>query len=297
MAGVAGLVAGWLLLCALAVTTGVVLGRWFVLPREGSAPGDRRTTVAAARLGRGAAVTLAVALLLVFLRQLVEFRDPYETWMSEASLLLGGTPWGRTWMSAGGLSVLAVASMHGAARGVRGGWGAATAAVLALGAFPALTGHAAGGDPKTLTLLADTLHVWAAGGWTGGLALVLFLDREHRRGQAADAPGLLPELVPRFSRLAMACVATLALTGLFASWVHLGSPGAILGTAYGRVLALKLVLVAGVLGLGARNFRVLTPRLGVAAGRAAMRRSATLELLVANVVLAVTAILVRTSPP
>lgn len=297
MGGAADLVAGWLLFGALAVATGVVLGRWFVLPRAGSGPGDGRTAVAAARLGRGAAVTLAVALLLVFVRQLVEFRDPYESWTAEAGLLLGGTSWGKTWLSAAGLALLAVASMHGAARGIRGGWGAATAAVLALGVFPALTGHAAGGNLKTLTLLADTLHVWAAGGWMGGLALVLFLDREHRRGQGADARGLLPELVPRFSRLAMACVGMLALTGVFASWVHLGSVGALLGTAYGRVLALKLALVAGVLGLGARNFRVLTPRLGDAAGRAAMRRSATLELLVANLVLAVTAILVRTSPP
>lgn len=297
MAGAASLVVGWLLFGALALVTGVVLGRWFVLPRAGSAPNDRRTAVAAARLGRGAAVALAVALLLVFLRQLVEFRDPFETWTAEASLLLGGTPWGRTWLTAAGVSLLAVASMHGAALGVRGAWGAGTAAVLAVGAFPALTGHAAGGESKVLTLLADTFHVWAAGGWLGGLALVLFLDREHRRGQGVDARGLLPDLVPRFSRLAMACVATLALTGAFASWVHLGSAGALFGTAYGRVLALKLALVAGVLGLGARNFGVLTPRLGDPAVRAAMRRSATFELILANAVLAVTAILVRNSPP
>lgn len=297
MGGAADLVAGWLLFGALAVATGVVLGRWFVLPRVGSSPWDGRTAVAAARLGRGAAVTLAVALLLVCLRQLIEFRDPYESWTSEARLLLGGTPWGKTWLSAAGLSLVAVASMHGAVRGIRSGWEAATVAVLALGAFPALTGHAAGGDLKTLTLFADTLHVWAAGGWIGGLALVLFVDRELRRRQGADARGLLPELVPRFSRLAMACVATLALTGVFASWVHVGSVGALVGTGYGRILVLKLLLVAGVVGLGVRNFRVLTPQLGDAAGQAAMRRSAALELLVANAVLAVTAVLVRTSPP
>jgi putative copper export protein len=295
--GATDLVTGWLLFGALAVATGVVLGRWFVLPRAGTASGDGVKAVAAARLGRGATLTLAVALALVFVRQLVEFRDPYESWMSEARLLLGRTPWGKTWLSAAGLSLLAVASMQGAARGVRGGWLAATAAVLALGAFPALTGHAAGGDLKALTIVADTLHVWAAGGWLGGLALVLFLDREHRRGQGADARGLLPDLVPRFSGLAMACVGMLVLTGVVASWVHLGSVGALFGTEYGRTLMLKLALVAGVLSLGARNFRVLTPRLGDAGGRVAMRRSATLELLVANLVLAVTAILVRTAPP
>jgi len=242
-------------------------------------------------------VTLAVALLLVFLRQLVEFRDPFETWTDEARLLLGGTPWGCAWVSAAGLSLLAVASMHGAARGLHGAWGVATAAVLALGGFPALTGHAATGDLKALTLLADTLHVWAAGGWLGGLALVLHLDRAHQRVNGPDAASLLPRLVPRFSRLAMACVATLGVTGLFASWVHVGGWAGLWGTLYGRVLLLKLALVAGVLGLGARNFRVLTPRLGEPGGPGAMRRSATWELVLANAVLLVTAVLVRTSPP
>ncbi len=58
---------------------------------------------------------------------------------------------------------------------------------------------------------------------------------------------------------------------------------------------LKLVVVAVVLALGTRNFRILTPRLGTGEGAHAMQRSALLELAAAQIVLPVTALLVRTS--
>ncbi|MDH5759844.1 MAG: CopD family protein, partial [Gemmatimonadota bacterium] len=90
-------------------------------------------------------------------------------------------------------------------------------------------------------------------------------------------------------------VATLIVTGGFASWVQLGGIEAVFGTPYGRLLVLKLAVVGVVLALGGWNYKKLTPRLGEESGRGAMRRSASLEFLVANVVLVVTAILVRTS--
>jgi putative copper export protein len=94
----------------------------------------------------------------------------------------------------------------------------------------------------------------------------------------------------------MACVATLALTGAFASWAHVGGVGVLLGTSYGRLLLVKLALVVGTLALGAVNFRRITPRLDDPAGQAAMRRAAGLELALACAIFAATAILVRTSP-
>jgi putative copper export protein len=57
-----------------------------------------------------------------------------------------------------------------------------------------------------------------------------------------------------------------------------------------------LLLVGAVLGLGALNWKRLTPKLGEAGGNDALRRAATTELLLAQVVLLVTAILVRMSP-
>jgi len=267
------------------------LGRRFVLTDRGGAE-----EASAARFGLWAATLLTAAMALVFVRQLVEFHDPFATWAEDASLLLGATDWGRSWKLGSAATLLSVVGFWLALQGKRAGWGVATAAVLAVGAFPAFTGHANVGDLRTLTLLADTLHVWAAGGWAGGLALVLFLEVRQRRSAGGASPSLLPSLVPRFSRLALVSVAVLVATGVFASWVQLEGLGALFRTNYGRILLLKLALVAGMLGLGALNWRRLTPRLAEPAGARAMRRAAATELALAALVFAVTAILVRSSP-
>lgn len=292
------LVAGWLLFASLAGCTGSVAGRWVLVPPDGAglgvAAGDLRR--AAARIGRGSAVALLVALALVLARQLIEFRDPWEPWGPQARLLLWGTGWGRVWLLAAALAVVAAGALHAAARGSAVGWWVATPAALALNAFPGLTGHAGGGDVRWLTLPADLLHVTSAGGWAGGLAVVLWLAGPGRPGSARPTEGLLAALVARFSPLAMASVATLALTGTVASVVHVGSAAGLLGTAYGRALVLKLALVCGVLALGAFNHLRLRPKLGDAAGRSRLMRVATAELALAAVVLALTALLVRMDP-
>ena len=74
------------------------------------------------------------------------------------------------------------------------------------------------------------------------------------------------------------------------------TPSDLLTTPYGRTLSLKLLLVGGVLALGAMNARVWTPRLDTDHGARALRRTAGVELLLGQLVLLVTAILVRTSP-
>jgi putative copper resistance protein D len=80
------------------------------------------------------------------------------------------------------------------------------------------------------------------------------------------------------------------------SWLHVDSIGALISTTYGRTLTLKLLVVSGVLRLGAWNFRILTPKLGEQSGNDALRTAASLELLFAQIVLFVTSVLVRTSP-
>ena len=292
-------VTGWILFASLALCTGVVLGRWVILLHVGgdsTVPGEDLRMVAA-RVGGRATLLLWASLVLVFARQLLEFRDPFVPWISDARLLLGGTDWGATWTSAILVALMAHVGFRLVLRGRGVGWWVATLAVLALGAFPALTGHANAGEPRGLTLMVDTLHVWAAGGWIGGLALLIFLEVRQRREQGPAARSLLPALVPGFSRLAMGCVAALVATGTFASWVHLESVSAVVGTPYGRLLLLKLALVAGVLAFGAVNLKRITPRLREPTGHAAMVRAAALELALACAVFAVTAILVRTSPP
>jgi putative copper export protein len=288
--------AGWGLFLSLVVSIGTVVSRWTFLrnPEEIDPIPVAQLHAAAGRLGRRAALVLTVALLLVLLRQLLEFRDPFVPWTEDLRLLVGGTPWGGRWLAAFAGSILLQIAFWMAAYRKRGAWALATALALALGAFPALTGHANAGDLRWITLPADTLHIWAAGTWMGGLGVMVYLEWRHRIG--GDTGSLLPVMVPGFSPIAMIGAGVLILTGLLASIVHLGGPANLLSTEYGRLLLQKLALVLVIMALGALNFIRIAPRLDSRSGQEAMRFTASQEFLVANLVLLVTALLVRTSP-
>jgi len=292
-----GAAAGWTLFAGLTLLVGAVIARWAILPRAGPSDGHRRSMSidATARFALAANLLAIAGLAFFFLRQLLEFRDPFAPWTEDATLLLR-TGWGRSWMLAVGGSVLCAGALLGAALERRAGWFVATPIAMALGTFPSLTGHAAGVERlRGLTLAADSLHVWAAGAWIGGLAVVVYLDVAARRTSPGGGDPL-PGLVRAFSPVAMASVGVLVLTGSFAAWMHLPAPSALLSTGYGRTLVVKVALVLVVLGLGARNYRVLTPRLGTTSGDRSLRRSAALELIFAQAVLVATAVLVRLSP-
>ncbi len=290
--------AGWTLFVGLTLALGSLAVRWLVLPGASGASEEMRASleVDSARIGSVASLILLVGIVLYFVRQLGEFRDPFVPWTEEADLLLGATAWGRAWLFALAGSLIATAGLLTAASGRRLGWWLAAPAILALGTFPGFTGHAAGLERlRALGLLGDSVHVWAAGGWVGGLATLLILDwMQKRRGEGSAH--VLACLVPAFSRIAFICVGALTASGMAASWTHLPSLSALLTTGYGRALSLKLVLVGIVLCIGGLNYRVVTPRLGTTEGDSTMRKAATLELVVAQIVLFVTAILVRTSP-
>ena len=296
MGGIASALTGWLLFSGLTLAIGAVVVRWAILPRAtpASAAGRDWLDRHAARAGSLGALALPLAIGLYFFRQLQEFRDPFARWTEDATLLLS-TGWGTSWKWAVAGCLAAPALFWAARRGSRWAWPVATLVLLALAAFPAFTGHAAAAETRrALALTLDTVHVWAASGWVGGLATLLYLEWRWRRAEPGGS--LLPELVPPFSAVAIACVATLAVTGAVSAWTILPDVDTLFAPGYGRVLLLKLALVAAVLALGGLNFRIFTPRLGTAVGNAAMRRSATVELIVAQVVLVVTALLVRTSP-
>lgn len=297
-------VTGWTLYAGLIAQLGGCVARGLLVPHARRELGDASEPLkhTAGELAFAGALLLLAAMALFFVRQLLEFRDPFVPWTEDARLLMTGTGWGGTWLR-GLIATVGAALVFGlAARGVDAAWWLGTPLALVLGAFPALTGHASGSDgPRALMLTADTLHVWAAGGWLGSLAFVLLAERRWRAGRQGDDPGrvrsLLPTLVPRFSPLAVACVSVLVVTGAVGAWAHVPGPAALVTSRYGLTLVTKLGLVVVVLALGLLNWRKLTPRLGSAAGPDALRRAAAVELIVAQAVLLATALLVRTPPP
>ncbi|WP_028814707.1 copper resistance protein CopC [Streptomyces flavidovirens] len=116
-------------------------------------------------------------------------------------------------------------------------------AVLAAGiaATWALSEHASTGLQPGIAMPVDVLHLLAAATWLGGLAaLLIALYR---------VPGLERTAVRKFSRLAFASVAVVAVTGTYQAWRQVGSWSALTGTAYGQLLLVKIGLVAVLVGI------------------------------------------------
>lgn len=160
----------------------------------------------------------------------------------------------------------------------------------ALGALSfTASGHAATAPPRVVTVPAVALHAAALIFWMGSLVPLLVALR-------GPDPALL---LRRFSGQAAPMVAVLILSGAALTWVQAGSPAALASSAYGMVLAAKLLLVAGLLALALRNRLVLTPAL--AAGRADapshIDRAIRAEILLGLIILALASSFRLTSPP
>lgn len=172
--------------------------------------------------------------------------------------------------------------------------------LLALAAAPAIAGHAVVRGDTLVTVPATVGHVLAMGLWLGGIAaLALLVPAGQRRLAEGDGVLLLGAVARRFSPLALGCVLLLMLTGTVQSVVLLDDLGQLTGDPFGRVLLLKLGLVAAVCALGAVNRRGALPRLRRGAdGSAAalLRRTVRAELALLIAVLAVTGALIGLAP-
>ena len=299
-----GPIARWGLFVGITVMLGAVSFRLVLLPRWKGAgawdqviPGADETT---AKLGLGAAVLVILALPFILLDQILLFRDPFSPFGAELELLVRSTTWGRMWqlqLLAGALAAVAFAIVR-AGRESRVRWGFAAAATLFCAIVPALSGHSAGTDRfHVLAVGADAIHIISAGVWLGTLCALVIVVRAAV-GRGADASEVLPSAVVAFSPLALLSAGALVATGLFATWLHLGSLGALFGSTYGRILLAKVVLVGGTAGLGAYNWKRVTPRLNSPEGSEAfLSGSARAELAIGLLVLLLTAVLVVTWHP
>jgi copper resistance protein D len=153
------------------------------------------------------------------------------------------------------------------------GCAAAVVAAALLGAL-ALTGHggATPGAPGVAHLVADVAHAIAAGVWVGGLLPLALLLAAARK--AGDTPALTAARAAtrRFSNLGIASVGTLLATGIVNTVFLAGSVPALLGTTYGQLLLLKILLFLAMAAIAAVNRLKLTPELFAALAAPALRR-------------------------
>jgi len=155
-------------------------------------------------------------------------------------------------------------------------------------------GHAGDelGRDAMVHLTADATHLLAAGLWLGALLPLMLLLRDV--GEASRKH----DAAARFSTLGLICVAALLASGIVNTYYLVGSVPALVGTAYGQMLLLKLVLVLTMLGLATINRWQLVPRLAARGGDAARRiaRHSATEVALGLGVIAIVAMLGTMEP-
>ncbi|MGH7312736.1 MAG: CopD family protein [Candidatus Rokuibacteriota bacterium] len=119
----------------------------------------------------------------------------------------------------------------------------------------ALASHAIGRiDGRVWLWSVTALHQVAAGTWLGGVMCAAVLGA-RRQGDNPE------RWLHRFSALAAAAVAVLALTGMALAFEYVGTPGAAIGTSYGTMVLTKIVLFTALLAMGVLNHRAVHGRI------------------------------------
>lgn len=170
--------------------------------------------------------------------------------------------------------------------------GPAIAGAIAASTSFAWVGHIHGMVPNTPTLLL-CLHLLCAAFWLGALPPLLVIAAGNNTSQVAAAAA-------RFGKLALRVVALLLAAGASLLFMLIGDAAQFWASDYGRMMAIKLLAVAALLGAAAWNKLYLTPRLLKRDARAALmfRRSVLAEIgLGALILLATAAFTTLTGPP
>ena len=213
-------------------------------------------------------------------------------------------------------------------RGPLPGWWFVASGItaLAISATPGLAGHASTGRWTLFALPADMFHVLGMAVWLGGLVmLAIARTDEHSYARVAE----------RFSGLALGAVVVITITGVFQALRQLQPFSALWNSDYGRILILKLIAFGLILLIAAWSRRLVHgPGMGIFGGettpaaatvtdsggpliaggvatavrdevsvpatdghQSRLKRSVRGELIFGAIILALTSMLVNTSPP
>jgi copper transport protein len=281
----------WAYFVALALLLGGLAFRLVVVPHAPARVDGRLAKTAAL----GAVGVLEAGLAAFLLRADGVLQLPFVDFLyGDLSPLAAETRFGLAFMvTTVGFAVVASLLVLAWLTARRGPLWAAFALAVLLASGLSLSGHASEGPYAELAQLADWVHLVAAGLWAGGVialvACVWPLAGELRRTAFA-----------RFARLATVLVALLLAAGSYLAIVRLPAPSDLWEESYGRVLLVKLGLVALALAWGGFHHVVVRPALA-RGGRdrfaARVRHSLLGEAAVAMAILLVAAVLVGSEPP
>ncbi|MEP7332476.1 MAG: copper resistance protein CopC, partial [Terracoccus sp.] len=272
----------WVVLLAIAAAVGAPVAR--VLLRRADPAVDAAVTLVVLRWSVSLGLLAALALLA----------DQVVASGGTAGALVSGGYAGRWVVRTGGLLLVLFASLPVLPRPMAALERRRRNAVLILGAAlaalgTAMLGHSGAGliaSPTRVT--AAALHVFATGCWMGTLAALLLVVLRRR------PPALVVARILRaFGPVAGTSVGVMVVTGLYLASGVVGSVDALLLTDYGRLLAVKVLVVlgCGVLALTTRRRLQSSGGLG-----ASGLRLVAAEVVLGGLVLALTGLLSSGQP-
>ena len=287
----------WAEFIALLVLIGAAVFRLAVLPE--SALSDDASLDVASRTRRVAFAAVALFAVTTVARVALQSQLVAGSSSPVAAVMtvITDTRWGHGWLTGAIGAVIALLGLFGAARSTRGWFVVALAAVL-ICVSEALTGHAAALRHPALSIATDVTHVLGAGAWIGTLFLMVGVGLPALgRMNPADAPRVGSSLTRAYHTAAVDGVILVVLSGVIAAFLRLPAFNALWTTDYGSWLFRKLIFVLIALAFGAYHWRrVVTPE-WTDDTRRRFGRSASAELVVGVVIVALTSMLVSTSLP
>ena len=166
-------------------------------------------------------------------------------------------------------------------------WAPALVAGIGLTLTITLSGHARTGRWVALAIPTDVVHLGAGALWLGGLTMLL-VGVLNGTGSPSSQP-----VARRFSSMAFAAVGVIAVTGTAQGLRQLDGLGGLRDTNYGRLLVVKVVVVAVLLAVAGMS-RSLLRADGHSVGQ--LRRPVGAEAALAACVLGITSLLVAADP-
>ncbi|MCL4530772.1 MAG: copper resistance protein CopC [Chloroflexi bacterium] len=180
-------------------------------------------------------------------------------WSPDAGRVLLDTRIGVIWLIRLGLAFLLVWLVK--SRG--SGWKRWAIFIAGLASFLSisLTAHAATEANPAIPVISDWIHMIGMSFWLGGLPFLFSGLRALKTLSDVIRTKLTSIAMERFSAMALASVAAIGVTGLYAAYLRVGSFRELYASIYGDALLVKQVFVGLLLVLAAVNLLFISPRL------------------------------------
>jgi len=124
-----------------------------------------------------------------------------------------------------------------------------------------LESHSANEPSPFIPIVMDWLHLAAVSIWVGGLFSFLGGIKIARKLPPELRTQLSSILIPRFSALAITSTCVLVLTGIYASFLQIGTFYVLFNTSYGLALIIKLTITLFIISIAGTNLLFISPQM------------------------------------